>query len=181
MHNFLKQYYFINKFNPDHLNNLSKNIGIIYRNYSENNNILIIKSISQFCKSSGRKFYISNNIKLAIKLDLDGVYFPSFERSLVHNCYNLKKNFKIIGSAHNLFEMNIKKKQNISEVFISPVFKKKGRNVLGIYGFIKLRNSSNIKSIVLGGVDNSNFNKLKNLKCYGFAAINFFDKKKGPS
>ena len=77
--------------------------------------------------------------------------------------------------------MNIKKKQKISEVFISPVFKKKGRNALGIYGFIKLRNSSNIKSIVLGGVENSNFNKLKNLKCYGFAAINFFDKKKGPS
>ena len=51
--------------------------------------------------------------------------YPSFERSLVHNCYNLKKNFKIIGSAHNLFEMNIKK-QNISEVFsFYHVFKKK--------------------------------------------------------
>ena len=160
---------------------MSKNIGIIYRNYSENNNILTIKRISQFCKSSGRKFYISNNIKLAIKLDLDGVYFPSFERSLVHNCYNLKKNFKIIGSAHNLFELNIKKKQMISEVFISPVFKKKNKNVLGIYGFIKLRNSTNLNSIVLGGVDNSNLNKLRQIKCSGFAAINFFAKKKGPS
>ena len=60
-------------------------------------------------------------------MDLDGVYFPSFERSLVHNCYNLKTNFKVIGSAHNLFELNIKKKQKISEVFISPVFEKKGR------------------------------------------------------
>ena len=77
--------------------------------------------------------------------------------------------------------MNIKKKQNISEVFISPVFKKKGRNALGIYGFIKLKNSTNIKSIVLGGVDNSNLNQLKKLKCYGFAAIKLFDKKKGPS
>ena len=160
---------------------MSKNIGIIYRNYSENNNILIIKRISQFCKSSGRKFYISNNIKLAIKLDLDGVYFPSFERSLVHNCYNLKKNFKILGSAHNLFELNIKKKQKITEVFISPVFKKKNKNVLGIYGFIKLRNSTNLNSIVLGGVDNSNLNKLRQIKCSGFAAINFFAKKKGPS
>jgi len=160
---------------------LSKNIGIIYRNYSENNNILTIKRISQFCKSSGRKFYISNNIKLAIKLDLDGVYFPSFERSLVHNCYNLKKNFKILGSAHNLFELNIKKKQKITEVFISPVFKKKNKNVLGIYGFIKLRNSTNLNSIVLGGVDNSNLNKLRQIKCSGFAAINFFAKKKGPS
>ncbi len=160
---------------------MSKNIGIIYRNYSENNNILTIKRISQFCKSSGRKFYISNNIKLAIKLDLDGVYFPSFERSLVHNCYNLKKNFKILGSAHNLFELNIKKKQKITEVFISPVFKKKNKNVLGIYGFIKLRNSTNLNSIVLGGVDNSNLNKLRQIKCSGFAAINFFAKKKGPS
>ena len=86
-----------------------------------------------------------------------------------------------MGSAHNLFELNIKKKQKVSEVFISPVFQKRGRNPLGIYGFIKLRNSTNIKSIVLGGVDNSNLNKLKKLKCYGFAAINLFDKKKGPS
>ena len=181
MHNFLKQYYFINKFNPGHLTNLSKNIGIIYRNYAKNNNILTINRINKFCKSNGRKFYLSNNIKLAIKMDLDGVYFPSFERSLVHNCYNLKTNFKIIGSAHNLFELNIKKKQKVSEVFISPVFKKKSRNALGIYGFIKLRNSTNLNSIVLGGVDNSNLNKLRQIKCSGFAAINFFAKKKGPS
>ena len=44
-----------------------------------------------------------------------------------------KKNFKILGSAHNISELNIKKVQRINGIFISPVFKKKTNQALGIY------------------------------------------------
>ena len=38
-----------------------------------------ILKIKNYCKKKLIKFYLSNNIKLAIKLDLDGVYIPSFQ------------------------------------------------------------------------------------------------------
>ena len=71
------------------------------------------------------KFYLANNFKLAIKLDLDGVYISAYNNSLRHNNYLLKSKFKILGSAHNQFEINCKKNQKIEELFISPIFKKR--------------------------------------------------------
>ena len=51
---------------------------------------------------------LSNNIKLSIKLDLDGAYIPAFNKDYHHLSYFLKKNFILIGSAHNLKEFRIK-------------------------------------------------------------------------
>ena len=39
---------------------------------------LLIK-IRDFCKKNRRKFYLSNNVKLALKFNLDGSYLPSFK------------------------------------------------------------------------------------------------------
>ena len=76
------------------------------------------------CKKKKLKFYLSNNLKLAIKLKLDGVYISAFNKNFRGNCYLLKKQFNIIGSAHNHLELSIKKKQNVKEIFFSPIFKK---------------------------------------------------------
>ena len=70
------------------------------------------------CKKRGIKFYLSNNIKLAIKLDLDGAYIPSFNKQIKHLSYSLKKNFDIVGSAHNLKEIRIKERQNVKKIYI---------------------------------------------------------------
>ena len=64
-----------------------------------------------FCKRKGIKLYLSNNIQLAIKLGFDGVYIPAFNKSLRHLNYKLKKNFKILGSAHNIKEIRLKERQ----------------------------------------------------------------------
>ena len=83
MHNkFLKKYYFINRFDPRHLSSLDKNIALIYRNYTENVDENLIIKIKKFCKKKGIKIFLSNNFRLAIKLDLDGVYLPSFNKDL---------------------------------------------------------------------------------------------------
>ena len=66
-------------------------------------------------KKKGFKFYLSNNIKMAIKLNLDGAYIPSFNKSSKHLAFSLKKNFCIIGSAHNLKEIRIKENQKVDE------------------------------------------------------------------
>jgi len=73
-----KVYLFIDEFNPLYLNNLNKNISIIYRNYKKNINESTLVSLKNYCKSNKRKLYLANNIRLAIKYKLDGAYFSSF-------------------------------------------------------------------------------------------------------
>ena len=173
----LKKYYFINKFDPYHIKKLNKNTSIIYRNYNSIINISLLIKIRNFCRKNRRKFYLSNNVKLALKLNLDGVYLPSFNKSLKHLNYQIKKDFLIIGSAHNLLEIRIKEKQKISHIFISSIFKKE-KNNLGFYKFNNLSKMTKKKVIALGGINNNNVRKISMLNISGFAAIDYFNKLK---
>ena len=173
----LKKYYFINKFDPYHIKKLNKNTSIIYRNYNSIINIGLLIKIRNFCRKNRRKFYLSNNVKLALKLNLDGVYFPSFNKSLKHLNYQIKKDFLIIGSAHNLLEIRTKEKQKISHIFISSIFKKE-KNYLGFYKFNNLSKMTKKKVIALGGINNNNVRKINMLNISGFAAIDYFNKLK---
>ena len=171
----LNKYYFINKFEPNHIKKLNKNISIIYRNYNSIINVDLLIRIKSFCKKNRRKFYLSNNTKLAVKLNLDGVYLPSFNKSLNHLNFQIKKDFLIIGSAHNLREIRIKEKQKTSQIFISSIFKKK-KNYLGFYKFKNLSKMTKKKVIALGGINNNNIKKISMLDVSGFAAVNYFNK-----
>tara|TARA_B100001175_G_scaffold255100_1_gene222933 strand:+ start:266 stop:790 length:525 start_codon:yes stop_codon:yes gene_type:complete len=169
----LDKYYFINKFNPNYIKKLDKGISIIFRNYRSSININLLVKIRDFCKKNRRKFYLSNNIKLALKLNLDGAYLPSFNNNINHLSYKFRKKFLIIGSAHNLKEIRIKEKQRVKKIFISSIFKKK-KNYLGIYKFKKLSKLTKTKIIALGGINQNNLKKIKLLNISGFAAINLF-------
>ena len=171
----LNKYYFINKFNPDHIKKLDKNISIIYRNYHSLIDINLLVKIRDFCKKNSRKFFLANNVKLAIKLDVDGAYLPSFNKDFKHLNYNYKKEFLIIGSAHNIKEIRIKEKQKVKLIFISSLFKN-NKNYLGFYKFKFLSSTTKIKIIALGGINSKNIKKLKMLSLKGFAGIGFFDK-----
>ena len=167
------KYYFINKFDTNNIKKQDKNTIIIYRNYSlkKLNENLILK-IKNFCKLRSIKFYLANNIKLAIKLDLDGAYIPSFSKSMSHLSFSYKKSFKIIGSAHNLLEIKIKENQNVSKIFLSSLFKR-NKNYLGINKFKILSNFSKKRIVALGGVSKENLKKLNLLKSQEFAGISF--------
>jgi len=171
----VKKYYFINKFETNNIDKQDRQTVIIYRNYSSKvtNEELILK-IKKYCKKKRIKFYLSNNIKLAIKLDLDGAYIPSFNKQIKHLSYSLKKNFDIVGSAHNLKEIRIKERQNVKKIFLSSLFKK-NKNFLGINKF-KLLSKLTIKNIViLGGISNKNKKKLLLLNQSEFAGISYFE------
>jgi len=171
----VKKYYFINKFETNNIDKQDRQTVIIYRNYSSKvtNEELILK-IKKYCKKKRIKFYLSNNIKLAIKLDLDGAYIPSFNKQTKHLSYSLKKNFDIVGSAHNLKEIRIKERQNVKKIFLSSLFKK-NKNFLGINKF-KLLSKLTIKNIViLGGISNKNKKKLLLLNQSEFAGISYFE------
>jgi len=171
----IQKYYFINKFDTNNIDKQDKQTTIIYRNYlTKTPDQTLILKIKKYCKKKSIKFYLSNNIKLAIKLDLDGVYIPSFNKSLKHLAYSYKKNFTIIGSAHNLREIRTKEIQNVKKIFLSSLFKK-NKNFLGINKFRLLSKLTNRKIVVLGGVSKENVKKLKILDQSEFAGISYFE------
>ena len=170
-----RKYYFIDKFETNNINNQSQQTTIIYRNYSSNiENENVILKIKAHCKKKGIKFYLSNNIKLAMKLNLDGAYIPSFNKSTKHLAYTYKKKFEIIGSAHNLKEIRIKEKQKVIGIFVSSLFKR-NKNFLGINKFKILANLTKKDVVALGGISQNNIKKLRLLKCQDFAGISFFE------
>ena len=176
MHNkLLKKYYFINTLDTNNIKNQDKQTVIIYRNYTSTkldiNNILKLKN---FLKKRGNKFLLTNNIKLALKLKLDGVYIPSFNNKYNHLSYSIYPNFIIIGSAHNLKEIKIKELQKVQSIFISSLFKK-NKNYLGLNKFKIITKYTKKNIVALGGLSKKNLKKLKLINVSDFAGISYFE------
>jgi thiamine-phosphate pyrophosphorylase len=180
MHNkILNRYYFINKFNQSHIDKQTKGTAIIYRNYSEKLDTKLILRLRDYCKKRGNKFLLSNNIKLAIYLNLDGAYIPSFNNDLRHLSYSFKKGFILLGSAHNIYQVRTKEQQNVKIIFLSSIFKV-NKNFLGVNRFRLFSLLSKKRFIALGGISFKNLRKLNLINCLGFAGISFFEQKKRP-
>ena len=170
----IKKYYFINKFDTNNIDKQDKLTTIIYRNYSANkpDENLILK-IKNYCKKKSIKFYLSNNIELAIKLNLDGAYIPSFNKEFYHLAYSTSVNFEIIGSAHNLKEIRNKELQKVQKIFISSLFKK-NKNYLGLNKFKILKKFTKKEVIALGGISSRNIKKIYLAKISSIAGISYF-------
>ena len=173
-----KCFYFISKFEKKTIYKLDKNINIIYRNYNKKYNTKEIIEIKKICKLKNRKLFLANDHKLAINLNLDGVYIPSFNKKPIPNI-SKKDRFFILGSAHNLKEISEKRRQGVEYLFISPLFKiKKKNNFLGPTKYNVLANHFNKKTIALGGINNKNINIIKKINCFGFASISYIENHK---
>tara|TARA_Y200000002_G_scaffold207415_1_gene171131 strand:+ start:650 stop:1201 length:552 start_codon:yes stop_codon:yes gene_type:complete len=170
-------YYFIDKFDRDEILRLDKKINIIFRNYKITNIDSEVKKIKNLCKSSNRKIYIAGNVKIALKYKLDGLYIPAFDNKLNYKNLNSFKNFKIIGSAHDIKEVKIKEKQGCTNIFISPIFHNpKNNSFLGIIKFNLINLFTNVKTIALGGLNQNNIKLLKSTKVEGYASITWIKK-----
>ena len=172
-----KSFIFIDYYNSQIFRSNNKKLGIVYRNYNDENSENDLKKIAKACKKNGNQFYISNNLKLVIKFNADGLYIPSFNRTGKY--YNLeKKNIKVIGSAHNQKEIKEKVLQNCCAIFLSPIFYiDKNKNFLGLYKFNYISLDNKTPLYALGGISEKNISKLKLLKAKGFGAISLFKKK----
>ncbi len=177
---FLTKYYFINSLDTNSFQKHDKQTIIIYRNYTSSHiNINKLLKLKNFLRKNGNKFLIANNVKLAIKLRLDGVYIPSFNRKLNHLAYTLFNNFIIVGSAHNLKEIRIKELQKVKSIFLSSLFKK-NKNYLGINKFKILKKHTKKNIVALGGISKNNIKKIKLINISSIAGISYFEQKKGP-
>ena len=168
---------FLDQYNNQVFKNKNLNIGVIYRNYRDRDREKQLIRIANACKKNRYQLFVSNNLKLALKVKANGIYIPSFNKTKKFS--NLeKKNITIIGSAHNQKEIHRKIVQNCSAVFLSPLFYvKKSKDFLGLHQFnyLSYKNKTNI--LALGGISKNNIRKLKLLYTKGFGGIRMFKKK----
>ncbi len=178
---FKDKYYLIIQNTKDiNLNSIKKRdkFSIILRN----NQIIKDKNLLKFkfdCKKKGINFYIANNISLALSIKSDGLYISAYNKDLRFLRY-LSKKFKLIGSAHNLKEANIKRKQGCTTIFLSRLFKtnyKYKKGFLGIVKFNLIKTNLNCNISPLGGIRTSNIVKLKGVKSRSFAILSEIKKK----
>ena len=151
---------------------------IIYRNKNNLENITDLLNFRRFCKIRSVKFYVANNTKLAVLLNADGVYISSYNKSL--KLLSLKRsNFSFIGSAHNLREIFLKKKQGCNIILFSKLFSVSYDIAAPYLGIIKFNNylQANRNLIPLGGISITNLNNLNNVNSEGFALLSEIKKK----
>ena len=173
----LKNNYYLYIENIKLLNlNLIKKRGkfnIIYRNNQKDDSFEKLRIFRNTCKRKSIKFFIANDIKLFQKVNADGLYISSYNKSLKYLNYKTNK----IGSAHNVSEIRIKKFQKCSKIFLSPIFKSnKNQKFLSPIKFNLTAISEDVDFIALGGINKNNYKKLRLTKVVGFAGISWIKK-----
>ena len=171
---FKNKYFFIIESTRDiDLKNIknSNKFCIIYRSKNITENIDKLIQFRKICKTKNIDFYVSNNVKLTNILKADGIYISAYNKNL-KIAYLRNFNFRIIGSAHNIRELNVKKLQGCSSIIFSRLFEtsyKYKKGFLGVVKFNLLRLSRKEDLIPLGGIRLSNLNKLSTVKCDSIA------------
>ena len=178
MHKYLPNLFiFLDHYNDEIFKNNNTNIGVVYRNYNDPKREIKLIKIAKACKKKRYQLFVSNDIKLALKVRADGIYIPSFNKT--KRFLNLeKKNLTILGSAHNQKELQEKILQKCRAIFLSPIFYvEKSTNFLNVYKFNSLSRSNKVNIFALGGITEHNVRKLKLLHIKGFGGIRIFKKK----
>tara|TARA_Y100000590_G_scaffold96745_1_gene109926 strand:- start:267 stop:842 length:576 start_codon:yes stop_codon:yes gene_type:complete len=153
---------------------------LIYRNNLKKENINNIINFIKLCKKKYIKFFISNDISLALKTGANGVYLSSYNKDLFKKNRKIGRKFEIIGSAHNFKEINLKIRQGCEKVILSRLFKTEYKNKKSFYGttrFNLLTKNYDNDFVALGGIRSNNLMKLKMLNCEGVALLSEVKKK----
>ena len=183
----IKFYFFIDTLDEIIRKNIKnfKKLSFVYKSDSINDiNHINIETIKNFCKKNKIPFFISDNFKLAKKYEADGIFLSSSYKKIGNII--LKKNFKIIGSAHNQLEYSLKNKQSCETIMLSPLFynKKYSQNkILNVCKFNLLSMGWDKKICALGGISLNNLKKLNMTRCSAVAFISLMkenNQKKSP-
>ena len=111
-------------------------------------------------------------------LNSDGLYLSASNKSF--KSLPLKKlNYQLIGSAHSIKEIHLKKKQGCNLILFSKLFLVNYNKDAPFLGIIKFNNFLNLNKnlIPLGGINQTNLNSLNIIKCNGFALMSEIKKK----
>ncbi len=152
---------------------------IIYRNEGKIINIEEIVKFRKQCKIKKIAFYVANNIDLMLRTKADGIYISAHNNKLSLSKFK-KSYYKIIGSAHNIKELNIKKIQGCNLFIFSRLFEtnytqKKG--FLGVTKFNLFSLSRKENLVPLGGINIKNLNKMNIINSDSFVLLSEVKKK----
>ena len=162
------------------------NLAIIYTPQNKVDNFANFNEIKKFCKKKSIKVFIEDNVKLAKKLDLDGVLISGHNKIMNSlNIDNMKKKFKIIGKVHNQLEFYFKNRQKCSGIFFSPLFKNhkyRDDQIKDVLKFNLISKNWNPTIYALGGINSNNLKKAKMTKvqAVGFVSLMSDPKLKKP-
>ena len=177
-----KKYYLIIESIKDiDLSNIKKKskFNIIYRYKRKHEKIEDLINFRRSCRCKSINFFIANNAKLATKTNADGIYISAFNKDLSY--LRLKKSKKrLIGSAHNIKELNHKILQGCENVIVSRLFKTNYTFKSGNLGVVRFNFFGQLRKIsltALGGIKLNNLNKLKMLESDGIALLSEIKKK----
>ena len=158
---------------------ITNKFNIIYRNPNNTPDLDSLLEFRKNCKEKQINFFVANDYRLTSYLKSDGLYISAHNKDLRLARFKNSK-YTIIGSAHNLKEINIKKLQGCSEVLFSRLFKTSyvhKNDFLGVVKFNLFNISTKINLIPLGGIRINNLRKLNMIKCGSFALLSEIKKK----
>ena len=171
---FYKHYVFLEEINNFIKDNLVKfsNINIIIDindNTSKNleNQLTIIK----FAKKNRIPFLIKNDFQKCIKYKANGIFISSDNKKITKPIL-LKKNFHIVGGAHNQLEYIQKSKQKCNLLMLSPLFFNEKYSKNRILNILKFNNKAihwKINLCALGGINSLTLKKVRLTKCEAIA------------
>ena len=177
-----KYYIYIENLRSINLDLIKKKskFNLIYRNNLKKENADKIISFVKLCKKKYIKFFVANDVSLALKVGANGVYLSSYNKALLKKNKEVGRKFEIIGSAHNFKEISIKRRQGCKKVILSRLFKTDYKNKKSFYGTTKfnlLTKNYDNDFVALGGIRSNNLMKLKMLNCEGVALLSEIKKK----
>ena len=175
-----KFYYITSSLDQVKIKNIKKfrNIGVIYK--QENNrsvDIFECYNLKNICKKNQIPFFISDDFKLANKLDANGVFLTSLYKKPV-NISILKKNFKILGVVHSQLEYFLRARQQCDAVVFSPLFyneKYSLNKILSVIKFNLITLNWRGKISAMGGIKYENIKKIQITNCNSISFIKFLD------
>ena len=162
---FYKHYVFLEQINKLIEENLLKfnDINIIINVNNNNKNSLDNEiNIINFAKKNKIPFLFKNNIRKCIKYNSDVIFIDSINKETMKSTL-FKKNFLIIGAAHNQLEYYFKKRQNCKIIALSPIFynpKFSKNKTLGPTRFNLITQIWDTDLCALGGINKTNIKKL---------------------
>ena len=161
---FYKHYVFLEEINNLIKGNLIKFNGlniIIDIDQNDNKRLENQLSIIKFAKDNRIPFLIKNDFQKSIKYKADGVFISSDYKKITKPIL-LKKNFFIVGGAHNQLEYAQKFKQKCQVLMLSPLFfnEKYSKNkILNVSKFNSKTIHWNIDLCALGGINTKTLKK----------------------
>ena len=170
-----KYFFIIENIKDIDLKNIKKSnkFNIIYRFSKIAKNLEELLRFRNACKTKNIGFYVSNSIKLAVSLKADGIYISAYNKDLTFTRFKNSK-FQIIGSAHNIKELKLKKLQGCTNIIFSRLFLTSYKNKNDFLGTVKFNLLSLLikeNLVPLGGIRLSNLNKLNIVRCNTIALL----------